>query len=369
MLRVGQRFGDYELLERLGDGGSGVVYRAEESSLGRPVALRLIPSQVAPDATTRARLNREVTLLAALDHPNVVPVYEVGEREGMLFVATRWIDGRTLEALAAEESPVSPRRAVRLVSQVASALQAAHDAGIIHRAVRPSSVLVTGTDFVYLTDFGLARRRGDMTGLTVQEQLLGRYDFVAPEYIAGQEIDRCVDIYGLGGVLYFTLTGQVPFPAPNPSAKLYAHTSSPPPRASELRPDIPPELDAVVQRAMAKSPEERQQSAAEFAFEAAGAVGLSSPPWTAGRSQPRPQHRSEHRELPPRPAMSAPEPVVPASSERQGGRRPAQSEDGFTDPVIYGRRHRGLRPHLAAWALALVLFVAAPVALLIAVLH
>jgi serine/threonine protein kinase len=189
-------------------------------------------------------------------------------------------------------------RSLRIVSQAASALQAAHDAGIIHRAVRPSSVLLTRSDFVYLTDFGLARRRGDMTGLTVQEQLLGGYDFVAPEYIGGQEIDGGADIYGLGGALYFTLTGQVPFPAANPSAKLSAHTSSPPPRVSELRPDIPRELDAVVQRAMAKSPDERQRSAGEFAFEAAGAVGLSSPPWTAGSPQPRPQPRHEHSELP-----------------------------------------------------------------------
>ncbi|HET9719217.1 MAG TPA: serine/threonine-protein kinase [Solirubrobacteraceae bacterium] len=411
MLKAGQRFGNYELLERLGDGGMGVIYRAVETSLGRQVALRLIPPQAAPDGTTRARLNREVTLLAGLDHPNVVPVYEVGERDGMLFVATRWIDGRTLEEVVSSEGPLDLRRAVRIVNQVASALQAAHDGGILHRAIRPSNVLLTATDFVYLTDFGLARRQGDMTGLTVQQQLLDRYDFVAPEYVAGQTVDERADIYGLGGVLYFVLTGQVPYPEANPSAKLYAHTSAPAPVPSRLRPDVPHELDAVVQRAMAKSPDERQRSAAEFAFEASGAVGLSSPPWTA--------RRSRGQLAPPAPGPPAGAPAGEDGShagrpaprdgsadahsglrDRDGGDRFDSDRDGysrlgqwdadgdgrslesdgrFTEPVrVYGRRGRSRSPsrspspsrsRLLAWSLILIVFLAAPVALLVAVLH
>jgi serine/threonine protein kinase len=387
VLRIGQRFGDYELQERLGDGGSGVVYRAREISLGRPVALRIIPPQTAPDATTRARLNREVTLLAALDHPNVVPVYEVGEQDGMLFVATRWINGRTLDTVVAEEGALSPRRAVRIVNQVAGALQAAHEGGIAHRGVRPSSALVTDTDFVYLTDFGLARRSGDMTGLTVQEQLLDKYDFVAPEYIAGQEVDGRADIYGLGGVLYFALTGEVPFPAPNPSAKLYAHTASPAPAPSRLNPDVPSGLDEVVQRAMAKAPEDRQDSAAQFAFEAASAVEMSSPPWSA-HHEAAPSRLAPSPQLAPSPTHE-PEPAAPPSSDRsidaepavlarsERFRAPAEPEpeprpgagsDGFTEQVIYGHQKR-VRARVMAWAVALVAFVAAPVALLIAALH
>jgi serine/threonine protein kinase len=370
VLKIGERFGNYELLERLNAGGSDIVYRARELSLGRPVALRLIPPQVAPDATARARLNREVTVLAALDQPNVAPIYEVGEHDGMLFVATRWIDGLPLQNLVEKDGPLSPRRAVRMVGQVAAALEVAHAHGIAHRAVRPSSVLVTSTDFVYLTDFGLARRSGDITGLTVQEQLLGQSDYVAPEYIAGQEAGRPADIYGLGGVLYFALTGEVPFPAPNSSAKLYAHTSTPPPAPSRLRPDTPPGLDAVVQRALSKSPDDRQPSAAEFAFEASGAVGLSSPPWVAITPPgPVPERPGEPARAPDAPARA---PAAPAD-EREARSLPAsgtspQSNDGFSERVIYGR-HKRVNGRLVGWALGLVLFAAAPVALLIAALH
>ncbi len=175
------------------------------------------------------------------------------------------------------EGPLEPRRAVRIVNQVASALDAAHTLGIMHRSVKPSSVIVTETDQANLTEFGLARRASDLTGM--QEHLVGSFDYLAPEYLEGGSADARVDIYGLGCVLYEALTGEVPYPEPTPAAKMYAHRSADPPSVRARRPDVPPALDAVVTRAMAKDPSERHQSPGEFAIEAAGAAQMSAPPW------------------------------------------------------------------------------------------
>jgi serine/threonine protein kinase len=193
---AGGRFAGFELKERVGEGGIGLVYRARDLRLGREVALRIIGAEIARDAVTRARLNRESLTLASVDHPNVVPIYDAGESDGRLYVVTRWVDGVDLGTLVHQHGPLVPRRAVRIVNQVASALQAAHDLGIMHRSVRPSSVLVTETDHAYLTDFGLARRASDLTGLTMQEHLLESFDYLAPEYIEGAPADKRVDIYG-----------------------------------------------------------------------------------------------------------------------------------------------------------------------------
>jgi serine/threonine protein kinase len=314
----------------------GVVYRARDLRLGRKVALRIIGPDVAGDSVTRARLNRASTALASVDHPNVVPIYEAGEADGRLFVATRWVEGASLGTLVREHGPLEPRRAVRVVNQIASALQATHALGIMHRNVKPSSVLVTQTDHAYLTDFGLARRASDLTGLTVQEHLLESFDYLAPEYIEGGEVDARVDIYGLGCVLYEALTGEVPYPAETPAAKMYAHRSADPPSARARRPEVPRELDAVARHAMAKDPAERPRSAGEFAVETAGAVGMSAPPWTrsAGVS---PDDRAV----------------------------PQDPEDEYYEPVYVSvGRPAGLRILVA---LGVLLFVVAPIALVLAV--
>jgi serine/threonine protein kinase len=327
----------------------GHIYRARDLRLGRQVALRIIGPDVAGDAVTRARLNRESLAIASVDHPNVVPIYDAGESDGRLYVVTRWVQGVDLGTLVREHGPLEPKRAVRIVNQVASALQAAHDLGIMHRGVRPSSVLVTETDHAYLTDFGLARRGSDLTGLTMQEHLLESFDYLAPEYVEGSPADARVDIYGLGCVLYDALTGEVPYPEPTPAAKMYAHRSADPPSARAQHPEVPRALDAVIQRALAKDPSERPQSAGEFAIEASGAVGLSAPLWAQGA----------------RPAADDGDSADLSHRESDA----SADEPGYYAPAYFkvGSAHAGRRVRLA---LAVLLFLAAPIALVLAiVLH
>ena len=351
--RRGSRFDGYELEALAGRGQMSVIYKARDLKLGRAVALRIIGPALAGDPVTRARLNRAASALASVDHPNVVPIYGTGEAEGKLFIVTRWVEGTSLSTLVRERGPLEARRAVRIVGQVASALEAAHLVGIMHRNVKPSRVLVTASDHAYLTDFGLARRASDLTGLTVQEQLVESFDYLAPEYIEGADVDARVDIYGLGCVLYEALTAEVPYPAATPSAKMYAHRSADPPSVRARRSEVPEALDAVVRRAMAKDPSARYRSPGEFAVEAAGAVGMSAPLWATA------------------PAPSSSRPSGSGESERPGpgSDRGAQSagvdEDRWSEPRYFARSRQSRARRLTV-GVALLLFFLAPIALLLA---
>ena len=356
--RRGGRFDGYELEELVGHGEMSAIYKARDVRLGRQVALRIVGPDLARDPATRARLNRAASALASVDHPNVVPIYGTGEADGKLFIVTRWIEGTSLSDLVSEQGPLEPRSAVRIVDQVASALAAAHAIGIMHRNVKPSRVLVTPVDHAYLTDFGLARRANDLTGLTVQEQLLESFDYLAPEYIEGADVDARVDIYGLGCVLYEALTGEVPYPEATPAAKMYAHRSADPPSARARRPEVPEALDAVVRRAMAKDPSARYQSPGEFAVEAAGAVGMSGPLW-ATRA----------------PTVSSFDEDELAEADRsfqtsdRSAEKAGPSEDDWTEPKYFARPPQSGTRHLAV-AVGLLLFFLAPIVLLLAlILH
>lgn len=350
---IGGRFAGYELEEVAAEGGIGVVYRARDLRLGREVALRIIEPDVARDPVTRARVNRAATVLASLDHPNVVPIYEATESDGRLFTVTRWVTGTNLGALVREHGPLEARRAVRIVNQVASALQAAHAAGIMHRSVKPSSVLVTDSDHAYLTDFALARRSSDLTGLTMHERLAESFDYVAPEYIEGDSVDSRVDLYGLGCVLYEALTGEVPYPAATPAAKIYAHRSADPPSARARAPEVPEALDEVVKRAMAKNPADRYQSPADFAAAAAGTVGMPAPLW-AEKSPAHPAESSAAAH------GQAPEPV-------DGRARAASAvQEEWSEPAYFSARRVSPARRLAV-AAAVLLFLAAPIALVLAI--
>jgi hypothetical protein len=276
MLREGDAIGVYQLDELVGRGVTGVMFRGR-TRLGRTVALRIVDPELASDPIVRTRLNRESTVLAQLDHPNVVPLYEAAEIDDRLCLSSRWVNGRSLAHLIRCDGPLEVRRAVRIIGQIAAALQAAHDLEVIHRDVKPSNVLVTRGDHAYLTDFCLARRSTDTAGLTVPNELLATVDYVAPEAISGGTVDHRADIYGLGLVLFEALVGEVPFPRKVEAAKVYAHLSVPPPSIHERRPEVPRALDAVVQRALAKEPGDRQESAAAFARAAFEAVDLTGP--------------------------------------------------------------------------------------------
>ena len=207
-----------------------MLYRARQLRLDRPVALKLVEPEVAGDPVVRERLRREARTVAALDHPNVVPLYEAGEEDGTVFIATRWVDGTELGALIRRDGPLEPGRAARIAAQIASALEVAHEKGLIHRDVKPSNVIVTSEDHVYLTDFGLTKRAESASGLTAAGQMLGTIDYVAPEQIEGDEANARGDVYGLACVLFEMLTGAAPFAGESGGmAKMWAHLNAEPP--------------------------------------------------------------------------------------------------------------------------------------------
>jgi YVTN family beta-propeller protein len=273
--RLGTRLAGYRIQALLGRGGMGVVYLAEQTGPHRQVALKLLLDPATTSEAFRTRFLRESELAAAIDHPNVLPVYDAGDTDGVLWIAMRHVDGIDLAALLARDGPMAPEQALEIVGQVAGALDAAHTRGLVHRDVKPANVLLAVEDgavtHAYLADFGLTKRIGGARGLTVSGQVLGTIDYVAPEQIEGGQVDGRADQYALGCVLFECLTGTVPFRRDGELAVLWAHVNDPPPRISEYRPDLPAALDDVIGRALAKAPSDRYPSCAALiaAIEAA----------------------------------------------------------------------------------------------------
>jgi WD40 repeat protein/tRNA A-37 threonylcarbamoyl transferase component Bud32 len=275
--RVGTELAGYRIESLLGLGGMSVVYAAEDLRLKRRVALKLLSATLAGDESFRRRFLRESELAASIDHPNIVPIYEAGTTEDLLYIAMRYVEGGDLKERL-RRSRLDPADATGILAQVASALDAAHSRGLVHRDVKPSNVLLDtgarpdGSDHVYLADFGLTRQVSDRTGAG-DGHLLGTIDYVAPEQIAGEEVDGRADVYSLGCVLYECLVGQPPFQRDSELAVVFAHLDVDAPAPSAARPELPPALDAVVARALAKEPGERYASCRELA-RAALAVGV-----------------------------------------------------------------------------------------------
>jgi serine/threonine-protein kinase len=273
MLSPGSNIAGYEVEAVVGSGGIGILYRARQLRLDRPVALKLVDAEVARQPVVRERLRREARTVAALDHPNIVPLYEAGEEDGTLYIATRWVDGTELGAVILRDGPLEPPRAARIAAQVASALEVAHEQGLLHRDVKPSNMILTSEDHVYLTDFGLTKRADSASGFTAAGQMLGTIDYVAPEQIEGGEADPRGDVYGLACVLFEMLAGTAPFAgASGGMAKMWAHLNAEPPSVREQRPEVPQALDDAIRTALAKKPDDRP-SAAAFGVAVLAAVG------------------------------------------------------------------------------------------------
>lgn len=290
-LAPGSQFGAYRIESVAGEGGMGVVYRATQLGLDRAVALKVIAPAFAHDEEFRARFKRESRLAASIEHPNVIPVYEAGEHDGTLFLAMRFVDGTDLKTLLVREGRLEPIRAARFVNQIASALDAAHAAGLVHRDVKPANALLAAQDHVYLTDFGLTKRAASGSAMTKTGQMVGTVDYVAPEQVEGGQVDARTDVYSLACVLYHLLTGRVPFDKPTEMAKLFAHVHEDPPQPSEVVPGSPPALDAVVTRGMAKEPTKRFLSAGDLgraALAAAEHRALSEPERSVARGEAAP---------------------------------------------------------------------------------
>ncbi|MEU9270882.1 serine/threonine-protein kinase [Streptomyces sp. NPDC048251] len=285
---VGRRIAGYRIESEIGRGGMAVVYRAHDLRLDRTVALKLLAPELARNDVFRKRFTHESRVAAAIDHPHIVPVFEADETDGVLYIAMRYVDGSDLRHLLDREGPLPPATAVRIAAQVASALDAAHENGLVHRDVKPGNVLVArGTDsdhpeHVYLTDFGLTKKSLSLTGFTSVGQFVGTLDYVAPEQISGQPVDGRCDVYGLACVVYECLAGRPPFLRDDDVALLWAHQNADPPPLTQARPDLPPYLDAVFARALAKSPEARHPTCGAFVAELrptpAGGLRPAHPP-------------------------------------------------------------------------------------------
>lgn len=257
----------------------GVVYRAVQPRLGRRVALKVIAPEYARDDRFRQRFERESRLAASIDHPHVVPIYEAGEADGLLYIVMRYVDGPDLAALVAKQRRLAPDRAARIVAQAASALDAAHARGLVHRDVKPANVLLVeregdgeGEEHAYLTDFGLTKRTASQSGLTGTGIFVGTIDFVAPEQVRGESLDARADVYALACLLFHALTGEVPYPRDEDMAKMYAHAQLEPPAPSDLVPGLPRQFDAVVARGMAKDRAGRYPSAGDLGRAACAAA-------------------------------------------------------------------------------------------------
>ena len=251
----------------------GVVYRATQLDLERTVALKVIAPALAEDPDFRARFVRESRVAASIDHPNVIPIYYAGENDGVLYIAMRYVEGEDMRALLRREGALEPGRAAMLVNQVAAALDAAHARGIVHRDVKPANVLLGASDHAYLTDFGLTKSVGSQSGLSHAGQWVGTLGYVSPEQIRGEHVDARADVYALGCLLFYALTGETPYRRDSDEATLWAHLHDPAPSPRALVTGVPESFDDLIGRALAKDPADRFPSAGDLGRAALVAAG------------------------------------------------------------------------------------------------
>ena len=279
---VGARIANYQIEQLIGRGGMAVVYRATDVRLDRMVALKILSPELARNDAFRQRFIRESRAGAAVDHPHVIPVFEAGDADGVLFIAMRYVAGLDVRALIDRDGRLPAARAVQIVAQVASALDAAHASGLVHRDVKPANMLLAAAsddskaDHVYLSDFGLSKQPLSSPSLTRTGQFLGTLDYMSPEQISGRAVDGKTDLYALGCAAFEMLTGQPPFRRDANLAVMWAQVSAEPPSVRQWRPELPPAVDAVIGAALAKSPEDRQRTCTEFALALRAACGAGS---------------------------------------------------------------------------------------------
>src|SRR3954465_3941000 len=279
-IAAGTEIGGFRILNLLGQGGMGVVYLADNVRSGQRVALKLLTPDLARSSGFRERFIREAGYASSLRHPNVLEVYDAGEQDGVLYIAMQYVEGEDLKALLSREGRLDARRAVGILGQVASALDAAHSTGVLHRDIKPGNVMIAAgqPEHCYLTDFGLSKNpSADSIALTAQGEFVGTIDYTAPELVLGKDADSRLDVYSLGCLFSQCPVGPPPFPKERDVEVLYAHIQDPPPRVSAARPDLPPALDDVIIKSMAKKPEDRFPTCSAFMDAARTIVGEPAP--------------------------------------------------------------------------------------------
>ncbi len=321
---IGSQIAGYRLEEQIGRGGMAVVFRAHEARLDRNVALKILAPGLTADDAFRKRFIRESRIAAAVDHPNIIPVFDAGEADGVLFIAMRFVHGPDVRTLLDAEGALPAARVIDIVTQVGSALDAAHARGLVHRDVKPANMLLDTTagggrqDHVYLSDFGLGKQTLNelgQSGLTAQGQFLGTLDYMAPEQVEGRRVDGRADLYALACAAFELLSGAPPFRRGAGMAVVWAKLSESPPLLSTRRTDLPGAVDGVMSRAMAKEPDARFPSCGEFAAALRDACGL-------GPAAPRPPAR------PPRQATQVAMPIRPPAAERPRAEQPGAEQLG-----------------------------------------
>ena len=358
MLAPGSRVAGYLLESQIGAGGMAVVFRARDERLSRMVALKILAPGLAADDAFRQRFIRESRAAAAVDDPHIIPVYEAGESGGVLFIAMRLVVGGDLRSVMLREGPLPADRAAALLSPVASALDAAHSAGLVHRDVKPANVLVDARpgrpEHVYLSDFGLSKRAAAAAGLTGSGQFMGTAEYAAPEQINGRPVNGKADQYALACVAFEALTGAAPYARPEPMAVLWAHLSEPPPSLAMRRPDLPGGVDRIMARALAKEPHHRYESCLEFIDELRAALGLA--PYVAATSSgPRAQMKVAGQDITPQTTAAVPA-DTPVGADITG--RPTDPRRGRHSSGESAQPDRSRRRRIGLAALAVVVLAA-----------
>jgi len=343
---AGSQIASYRLEEQIGWGGMAVVYRALDVRLDRWVALKILAPEIARDDSFRQRFISESRAAAAVDHPHIIPVFEAGEAGGILFIAMRYVGGGDVRTLFRRLGPLDAARVTSIVAQVASALDASHAIGLVHRDVKPANMLL-GTvagggrpDHVYLADFGLSKQALSMIGLTQTGQFVGTLDYMAPEQIEARPVDGRADLYALACATFEMLSGSPPFQRSQDLGAVFAQLSQPPPALTARRPDLPPAVDRVFARALAKSPDDRYASCLDFATALRAACGLE---WGAsGLVQPVPPRAVTELAAPgrmagPVPSRAALSASISRSAPSAAGSSTACSGREITDVRLSGQ--------------------------------
>ncbi len=354
----GQNVGPYRVIGQLGQGGMATVFKAYHAALDRYVAIKVLHPAFKEDPNFLARFQREARIVAKLDHPHIVPIYDFNEHEGMPYLVMRYVEGQTLKARLAE-GPLPREHTLRVIKLAGEALAYAHEQGVLHRDIKPSNIMLTPAGGVYLTDFGLARIAQSGETTLSRDMMIGTPQYISPEQAKGEELDERTDIYSLGVVIFELLTGRVPFSADTPYAVVHDHIYSPLPLPRKIAPDLSPAMERVILKALTKEKEDRYQTVTELvaAFEKAT---LASKPAVKPVEMVEEEIKGVEMEVEMEMEAEMP-PAVPVAEEPVVSAPPVEAEEEGVPPPISEAIHQAEtavdvpKPQRSRWVRFLVI--------------